>query len=275
MLKKLFYRGILRLPDFRGKSRIENMARRICFAPEMSKVVYGLIMELDPLEWTQISLIKDGFIEPLTTALYGKLLRPGDTYVDVGAHIGFHTLIARYFVGDAGRVFAIEPQPYNCQKLMANWRANNFENLMLYVAAAGDQNTTVVLHNQSATDKARLSLCLEPVNDQPQQFRVPLVRLDTIFNEQDITHVRLLKIDVEGYEPEVITGLGQYSEIVENIVVEVLGAPSELTARSLAFVETLMYLGYRLQTVEGKSWTPHEPLPENNIWASRKCGECL
>lgn len=273
MFKNTCYRGILRLPNFRGKAWLETFARKVWFCQQSSRIIKDMVMELDPLEWTQITLIRDGVIEPLTVRLYEKLLRPGDTYIDVGAHVGFHTLVARNLVGHQGRVVAIEPQPYNCEKILANWGLNRFENLFLYVAAAGDRNSVAMLHEQSLTDKARLSLVLEPINDQPQRFQVPLVRLDTVFDQQQVACVRLLKIDTEGYESEVIAGLGQSFDIVENIVVEVLGTPSEVTHRSSELIDVLSSSGYDLSTVEGDPWEAGHSLPESNLWASRRNGK--
>ena len=226
-------------------------------------------MELDPLEWPQVSLIKDGCLEPLTTALYRRVLAPGDIYVDVGAHVGFHTLIARSLVGATGRVIAIEPQPYNCERILTNWRANGFDNIMLYVAAAGDRDSSVVLSDQSPTDKSRLSLCFGPLNDLQQRFKVPLVRLATVIREQGIDRVRLLKIDVEGFEPEVIEGLGNWMDRVENIVLEVLGAPGEIGVKSLALLEDIKAAGFSLRTVSGANLDIRSPIPENNVWAAR------
>lgn len=263
-----YYQALLRLPNFRGKSRLQHLAQIAFFLPQKSKILHGLVMELDALEWTQMDILRTGCIEPLTSELYGRLLRSGDVYIDIGAHVGFHTLVARYFVGDKGRVIAIDPQPYNCQKMLSNWRANNFENLLVYVAAAGNRNEALILYDQSVTDKSRLSLCLEPVNNQAQRFRVPIIRLDEVLKEQSLEYVRLLKIDVEGYETEVIEGLGNYANVVENIVIEVLGTQTELSAKSLDLVMRIQTLGYKLKTVDGKTWTPGKELPENNLWAS-------
>src|SRR5881394_3532043 len=104
------YQSLLRLPHFKGKARIENVVRKTFFTPRKWRVVHGLSMELNPLEWTEITLIRDGLIEPKTIALFDELLSVGDTYVDVGAHVGFHTLVARYRTGEAGTIIALEPQ---------------------------------------------------------------------------------------------------------------------------------------------------------------------
>jgi FkbM family methyltransferase len=264
-----FYRALLRLPAFKGKSRLIGLFRTAFFSPQTARLGDGIVLDLDPMEWTQSDILRDGGIEPLTTELYRKLLRQGDTYVDVGAHIGFHTLVARTHVGETGRVIAVEPQPYNCHKILTNWRANEFENLVLYIAAVGEGNGTVVLHSQNPTDTTRLSLSLEPVNDRPQVFQVPMMRLDHILQVQEIRHVRLMKIDVEGYELETLNGLGACSEMVENIILEVLETSNTLSEKSEMLVETLRKLGYSLKSVDGKPWTQGRLLSENNLWATR------
>jgi FkbM family methyltransferase len=263
------YRRLLRLPAFKGKSRLIGVFRATFFSPQTARLGDGIVLDLDPMEWTQSDILRDGGIEPLTTELYRKLLKRGDTYVDVGAHIGFHTLVARSYVGETGKVIAVEPQPYNCHKILTNWRANKFENLVLFIAAVGENNGHIPLHSQNPTDTARLSLSLEPVNDQPQVFHVPLMRLDNILEGQRIRHVRLLKIDVEGYELETLTGLGACSEMVENIILEVLETSNELSEKSEMLIETLRKLGYSLKSVDGKPWTQGRPLSENNLWATR------
>ena len=267
-LTSKLYVSLLRFPSFKGKGRIEKSVRRHFLASPRYEVVHGLRMELSPLEWTEITLMRDGVIEPQTTALFGSLLRPSDVYVDVGAHVGFHTLVARHHVGESGRVIAVEPQPYNCQKVLANWRANGFSNIVLYVAAAGERGGVAVLHDQAAHDKSRLSLCLEPVNDEAQRFQVPVVSIEDLFREQGVGSVRLLKIDVEGYELEVVRGLRACGRVIENIIFEVLGAPAGLSDRSHLLLDEVKRLGYRLRTVEGKPWDVPGPLPENNVWAS-------
>ncbi len=263
------YRSLLRLPQFKGKSRIIQVYRSLFFSTYRFRGHHGFVIELDPIEWTQSDLLRDGTFEPLTSALFSKLLHQGDRYVDIGAHVGYHTLLARRCIGAEGQVIAVEPQPYSCQKLLANWRANGFENLALYVAAIGEEDSTVCLHQQVETDSTRLSMCLEPVNDEARAFYVPLRRLDAILTEQRVEYIRLLKIDVEGYELEVVNSLGAFFSTIDNIILEVLDTSSGISAKSVALIEKLTRLKYHLHTVEGHAWDHQSPLPENNLWASR------
>ena len=269
----LTYKFILNLPDFRGKDRISTLFRRYLLNPKVSKVMYDLRMELDPLEWLQIDLIRFGNMEPLTSRLYEKILIDGDVYIDVGAHVGFHTLVARHLIGQKGYVFAIDPQPYNCQKILTNWQLNDFTNILVYVAAAGNINDKIVLHNQRDTDKAKLSLCndtTKTINNNPQKFEVILLRLDRLIEENHLTKIKLLKIDVEGYELEVIDGLGGSLNRVENLIIEVLETPLNFSDRTIILFDKLESFGYQFKTVEGNFWHRNVPLPENNLWACLK-----
>lgn len=262
------YRAFLRSPNFKGKSRIDRAVKSVFFAPRPSAVGDGFSMWLDPMEWTQAELLANGVVEPLTTRLMRKLLSPGDVYVDVGAHVGFHTLTARARVGASGRVVAIEPQPYNCERILQNWSLNGYENLDLLVAVAGARAGTAALHQQAGTDKARLSLALDGVNDRPQRFHVAMVTVDEVVRALAIDRVALAKIDVEGYEPQVIEGMVATLPRCAHVILEALPAESRGQA-FLAMMETLRASGFRLMTVSGEPYDASRELPENNVWASR------
>ncbi len=251
----------LRLPHFKGKTRIEDTLRRLFWTPNQTEVFGDLRMELDPAEWTQMQLLKRNWLEPRTLELYAKLLQPGDVFVDVGAHIGFHSLVARQLVGPTGLVVAIEPQPYNAQKILANWRANNFTNLKLIIAAASSSDGWVELSDQPNTDRSLLTLQGNSGKDEAQRFEVPAVRLDSILQRHKISHVKLLKLDVEGYENEVIKGLADGLSNVRNIIFEML--PSA----TVGITQLLRERGLELRTVEDRQWEAGMVIPENNVWA--------
>jgi FkbM family methyltransferase len=251
----------LRLPHFKGKTRIEESLRRLLWIPNQTKVFDGLRMELDPAEWTQMQLLKRNWLEPRTLALYQKLLRSGDTFVDVGAHVGFHSLVARKLVGPAGLVIAIEPQPYNAHKILANWRANSFTNLKLIIAAASDAESWAELSDQPITDRTLLTLRGNSGKDEAQRFEVPTVRLDSILDRHKISRVKLLKLDVEGYEQQAMAGLADRVRDVENIIFELLPNASTVVP------QVLRERGFELRTVEDRQWQSGNPIPENNLWA--------
>jgi FkbM family methyltransferase len=262
----------LRLPHFRGKTRIETLLRRLLWTPQRTAVFAGVRMELDLAEWTQMQLLKRNWLEPQTLELYKRLLRPGDVFVDVGAHVGFHSLVARHLVGEQGLVIAVEPQPYNAQKILANWRANNFTNLKLFVAAAGARDDRVELRDQVLTDRSVLTLREGGGKNEAQSFEVPLLRLDSIFQRLGIERVKLLKLDVEGYELEVVQGLGERLGDVENVVFEFF-VQAERKRANGALIDRLTNAGCRLFTVDGKPWEASAEIPEHNLWAALKAAQ--
>lgn len=261
------YRAALHLPRYLGHYRITTLLRRLML-PGVSVVDHGCLMQLDPQEWAQISILTDGGLEPRTSALFRKILRPGDTYVDVGAHVGYHALLARQAVGATGRVLALEPQPYNCNKILINAALNGFSNITTIIGAAGDRDGVVLLRDQAPFDKARLTLRGTGMHDQGVGFEVPLWTLDTLVRRHKIGKIRLLKIDVEGYELAVLKGALPILADTENVIFEeAMG--DDMSETSAGIRELLLREGFTLVGVNGEPWDGGST-PENNVWAHRK-----
>jgi FkbM family methyltransferase len=260
------YDFILRLPGFNGKSKIEAMFRAL-LKPHISTVHHDIRMELDPEEWLQIDLRASGHLEPRTTALFERILRPGDAYVDVGAHVGYHSLVAARLVGEGGRIIAIDPQPYNCAKILTNAELNGIANIVVFAAAVDESDGFTSLKNQSRQDKARLTLAAPGINDGALTFVVPRITLRWLLETYKLSIVNLLKVDVEGFELEVLKGTGDAMRAVENIVFEVL--PGEDTDKVRAIERILRDFGFQMFDVDGAIWRPGQACTENNVWARR------
>jgi FkbM family methyltransferase len=124
------------------------------------------------------------------------IVRPGDTVVDVGANIGFVALEAAAATAPAGRVTAYEPHPRIFRFLSGNAALNGWSHLALRDAAVGERAGTARITDGVADDQNRLS-------SDDAGVEVPVVTLD-----QDLPPgpIRLLKIDVEGFEVSVLQG---------------------------------------------------------------------
>jgi FkbM family methyltransferase len=260
------YDFILRLPGFKGKAKIEAMFRAL-LRPHISTVHHDIRMELDPEEWLQIDLRAFGRLEPRTIALFERILRPGDAYVDVGAHVGYHSLVAARLVGEGGRIFAIDPQPYNCAKILANVELNGFANITVIAAAVDEADGFASLKNQSRQDKARLTLAGPGVNDGALTFVVPKITLRWLIETYTLRPVNLLKIDVEGFELEVLKSAGDAMRAIENIVFENL--PGEDANRTQSIEQRLRNFGFQMFDVDGVPWRSGQACAENNVWARR------
>ena len=260
------YDFLLRLPGFKGKAKIEAMFRAL-LKPHVSTLHHDIRMELDPEEWLQIDLRALGRLEPRTTALFERILRPGAAYVDVGAHVGYHSLVAARLVGAGGRVFSIDPQPYNCAKILTNAELNGFANITVIAAAVAEADGFKSLRNQSRQDKARLTLAGSGVNDGALTFVVPKITLRWLIETYTLHPVNLLKVDVEGFEFEVLKSAGDAIGAIENIVFENL--PGEDANRTQSIEQTLRNFGFRMFDVDGVAWRSGQACAENNVWARR------
>jgi FkbM family methyltransferase len=260
-------RPVLRLPHFKGKSRLEGWLRRTQWLPRRTRVKYDLLMELDPQEWLQLQLFESKWLEPETLALYERLLRPGDVFVDVGAHVGFHSLVARRLIGADGLVVAFEPQPYNAGKLLANWRANGFVNLHLVVGAAGATDGSLVLADQAPTDRSLLSVGGHGRNEG-QRYEIQVRSLSSVLASLGLDRARMVKVDVEGYELGVLQGLGERLARVEHLILEFYDWP-ERRGDNQGLLDLLRRHSFDLATVRGERWERGQPLPEHNLWARR------
>lgn len=259
----MLLRALHKAPYFKGRDRLSS-AISASFAPKPTVTDGGFRMILDPYEWIQQTIILNGNTEPLTSKLMQQLLKPGDIFVDVGAHVGHHVLVAAKAVGASGKVIAIDPQPYNADRIGQNALLNNMRQVEVIPAAVSDREGFARFPFQSGRDRARFSLGGSS-NDSSITFECPLRRLDNILIDRNIERVRLLKVDVEGFEAQVLTGLGTKLRYCDNIIFEQLPDDSGSAANIL---ETE---GFELKTVEGQPLASVSRLPEGNIWAELRC----
>jgi FkbM family methyltransferase len=129
--------------------------------------------------------------------LLGRTLPPGGIFLDVGAHVGFHSVLAGQLVGPAGKVFAVEPAPWAVDLLRANVRRHGLENVTVLPFAASDEEGTVRL----ALDEAHRSGA--HLSDAEGAVEVQAAPLDELLPD---VAVDVLKVDVEGAEPLVLRG---------------------------------------------------------------------
>jgi FkbM family methyltransferase len=123
----------------------------------------------------------------------------GGVFIDVGANVGTYAVALAKHVGPSGRVIAIEPLPQAGARLAFNASASQLTNLTLVKGAAGDIDGTLKIE----TDGGNLGASHVSATGDVE---VPSYRLLTILNDNAITHIDALKIDVEGYEDRVLTG---------------------------------------------------------------------
>jgi FkbM family methyltransferase len=255
------------IPYFRGRDRlIGGLAKS--FKPQVRRVSSGLSMLLDLEEANQLQIAVDGATEPKTIGLIRQLVSDGDVVIDVGAHVGQLALEAARSAGANGRVFAFDPQPYNADRTAANASINGLHNIVSICSALGPRNDTIRIPLQSFRDRSRLTVALSTIPRDAVQVEVPMRRLDSFIDSNGLKVIELLKIDVEGYEQEVLDGLGERIAVVNNIIFEVLSETGD--EKNSRVINYLRDAGFSLFDVDGREFSGAGSSPENNVWARRE-----
>lgn len=156
-----------------------------------------------------------GLFEPRETRLLGDLLAPGDTFIDVGAHIGWFTTVAARRVGGAGQVVACEPYPSNAVMLKGNLARNDCKNVRVVEAALGSRPGTIILA-KAGGDSGGVT-ALDWAWDG--RVEVPMTTLDEIAG--DLGAIALIKVDVEGWEAHVLRGAARTLSQTECVLIEI------------------------------------------------------
>jgi FkbM family methyltransferase len=167
------------------------------------------------------------------------------TFIDVGAHVGFFTLPAARRLVDLGRVIAIEPHPARFRFLRENVARNGLANVDCLPCAVGEREGTATLYDLDASLVPHpRDVSLEHSHGRP--FRVPLRTIDGLCEEAGISDITLVKIDVEGFEPQVLRGMrSTLARWKPSVVFEALTADS-LSASS----QQLAQHGYAVRQVD-------------------------
>src|SRR6185436_73774 len=138
-----------------------------------------------------------GTYEPEQSGLFGQHIRPGDVVLDIGAAVGYYTLLSAKLVGSSGRVVSFEPDSTNLQFLRSHVEQNRLEQVTILPIALANETGTARFGGGTGTGTGRL--CENGVD------QVAVRRLDDVAAELDL-RPQHLKIDVEGAEMAVLRG---------------------------------------------------------------------
>jgi FkbM family methyltransferase len=140
-------------------------------------------------------------------------LRPGDVFVDIGANIGSYTIIASKLVGTNGKVFAVEPIPSTVKVLNYNIKLNGLRNVIVINKAAYNSNCRLKMKIPFNSFGLASFFSKEGI-----EVEVDSIRLDEVL--ADVHKIKLIKIDAEGAEYEIIQGLTETLIRTEYVVIE-------------------------------------------------------
>lgn len=262
----------LRLPDHPAKYRLVRWLGRHVFPTEgvIAEVEPGVRLRLHPSDWIEYVLLRDGRYEPATLNFLARNLRPADSALLAGVNNGLHVIVAAMAVGRTGCVVGVEPQPAALLRARVNIELNGVgERVHLVGSAVGAASTLAHMAWSSPENPGATSLF-----DPGPGLLVPLVPLSHILRVLDLDHLRLILLDVQGYEFPALEGLASHS-LPDLLVVE--DSPEYLARAGIPrerLYARLIEMGYTLHDLYGHSMTSQgEPPLESNVVGLREGAE--
>lgn len=182
-----------------------------------SAQVWGGKMFLHPNDAFRLSIY--GIHSKIDFEIFKKYVKKGDSVMDIGANIGYFTLMLAKLVGPTGKVFAFEPDPRNISLLKKNIETNNYKNIVVIPKAVSNVNQKCTLFTSQTTfGQNRI---YEPKKTKNQEY-IPIesevIFLDDYFKtNEEIKNISFVKIDVEGAEKYVLEGMKNILDLNKNI----------------------------------------------------------
>jgi FkbM family methyltransferase len=184
----------------------DKRTKREPAASEVVQAEQGFRIHVDPSDYAVgHTLARTAGYEPEVSAALRRVLGRGATFIDIGANIGWFSLLGASIVGPGGRVVAVEPNPRNVALLRESVRDNGFENIEVLPVAVAERPGVAALETDGSNGR------LIPIDGPPPEtmeasFVVATYPLDDLLDSLGTNRVDVMKIDVEGAEPLVLLG---------------------------------------------------------------------
>ncbi|WP_078961859.1 FkbM family methyltransferase [Streptomyces hygroscopicus] len=172
----------------------------------MARTRFGATFAVDTQDLIQRYLYLFGVWEPHMTRWLQRRLQPGDVFVDVGANIGYYSVLASRLVGRNGKVVSVEASPAFHRILLRHAQRNGCANIRAINAAVSDRDELLTFILASSRNMGANSIV--PYDGPAEStFQIAARPLPALLTEEEITRARVIKIDVEGAEGGVVRGL--------------------------------------------------------------------
>lgn len=281
-LGKIIYKNILKIFAGSGLRRIlliekTNLLVRSILKPEfVITKKYGHKMFLDKIDSLYLSVYEDW--EDFETSIMEKKLKRGHVVLDIGANIGFYTLIMAKLVGERGKVYSFEADPTNFNILKKNVEVNGYKNVVLINKVVLDKNGKIRFYIDEG-NTAGNSL----FRGNKREYReIDCIKLDNYFNKND--KINFIKMDIEGSEGRAIKGMSNL--LKENKEIKIItefypklldGVGEEVNLGARDYLKFLKREKFKLYEIDEKGNSlilsqPNEILKKSkNKWVNLFC----
>ena len=218
--------------------------------------VQGHEMYLDSSDSLRLST--NGVFEPHTTQVIKQNISSGDIVIDIGANIGYFTLIMAKGIRENGKVFSFEPEPKNFELLKKNVEINNYSNVILEKKAIGNKTGTAKLYladrkNNVFSSGMHRIFRSDLVSQIADPILINIIKLDDYLQDlKFIKKIRLIKIDVEGAEFDVLKGMNKILDENKEIKIVMEFSSENLEdygSNAYDVVDFLMNKGFKLSVI--------------------------
>jgi FkbM family methyltransferase len=232
--------------------------------------VDGAVIILNPADPVVSGALTFGVYEKPETDFLRSVFRPGMTFLDVGANLGYYTALAIVHIGKDGKIIALEPDAENFSFLQRTVRANHAENVVCIQKAAADREGECTLYvsseNRGDNRLYRNDLC-------DDSYNVEVSTVDSLLRECGVSGVDLMKIDVQGFERQVFLGMKETIRRSANLIMLMEFWPFGLESAGtnpLEFLKELEAAGLELFELTGRKKL--KKVAEKELFISRYPG---
>lgn len=238
------------------------------------RIMTGDVMKIVLPDNISAALYLVGFFEGEESKAFLNLMKPGDTFFDVGAHIGYYSVLAKAIGGDKANIIAIEPTPSTFSILEENLR--NKEHTALLNIGLFSSNGTMEFN-----DFGIQYMCLNSIKEARldhkitgNKITIPVKTLDTIVDELKI-YPSVIKIDAESAELDIIQGGEKtLSERNVKLFIEVGDYDNTGLHNSIHIIESLESMQYKSYEFRNNQFIPHQrrtdPYPSMSLYFSKE-----
>ncbi len=177
---------------------------------------------LDPVSNFGFRLLNENHYEPEMTETILGLLNEGDSFIDLGANEGYFSILASKKTGANGKVYCIEPQQRLWEVILKNINKNNCYNINLIPFAISDRVEEIAISLSPSINTGSSSFVKESRRRLWETQELFSTTLDDLFLEHDAHSIKLIKIDIEGYEFFALKGAVKLlqKKVIKNILIE-------------------------------------------------------
>jgi len=182
--------------------RCYNHLIKLLVPSSIAETSFGAKIHCEPVDLIQSMIFHFGVWEPDISWVVRGIVERGDVVVDVGANIGFDSLLASIVVGATGKVVSIEAVPATFEKLKSNLALNAVENVRPLNVAVSDTRGSLTIYTGNPANVGASSALKS--KDRTIAVEIDTHPLDELLTDDERKNLRLIKMDIEGGEPSVL-----------------------------------------------------------------------